>query len=385
MGFSFISRGLFASFVILCLQAGFVDSFLLGAGNADWPELEDIQRSRREANKTENQQPDANTACVIRNLKDIEEKLEQALPPEKSVNKAAALAKPHQIFSNADPATLEKFCTIYKASRFRLAACGDSQMKTFAAKALAVVDFVCIDRYDEFVGAFPCIQKVDRLMDAECQTNCSAYESAAEKLSSAGALIVKKYGPNEIKELFAQSCLYVSCFMNCQKPILEAKCGEKVLMLEMTSIGVTFRNLDDMMSQSAASNVWPRECKPLSSMGVGHESKATQAVTVLSSVNSTSLHLNQTSANSSIVEAPRAASLHTSTTTSPNSTSTASTIGGIVQTKVTTSSPAVANIAPASNTTTTTTVLPIPTKAASLPPGVGTATARARLLQVRKN
>jgi len=61
--------------------------------------------------------------------------------------------------------------------------------------------------------------------------------------------------------------------MDCQKPMLEHKCGDKVLDLEMNSIGVTFRNLDDMMSQSSASNVWPQECKPLSSMGIDHVSK----------------------------------------------------------------------------------------------------------------
>lgn len=82
---------------------------------------------------------------------------------------------------------------------------------------------------------------------------------------------------------------YVECFMHCQKPMLESKCGNKVLDLEMNSIGVTFRNLDEMMSESSAAGYWPRECKPLSSMGLHPEKPSSPAANVSTHENSTAI------------------------------------------------------------------------------------------------
>jgi hypothetical protein len=205
--------------------------------------------------------------CVQRILINLEKKLNSSLTPLKNVSKASQLGKPHLLFSDSDTNNFEKFCKIYKGHRSRLIKCPQSNVKRFALNGLAIVEYMCIEHFSEFMKSFPCLQQVDKDIDLKCRPKCKEYENAAEQLNSQGSTVGENKTKEQVEKVFADSCQYVMCVMKCESPNVKEKCGEQTVSLEEGAIGKTFTALEEIMNDSGNGAMWPTECKPLGQMG----------------------------------------------------------------------------------------------------------------------
>jgi len=203
--------------------------------------------------------------CVLECTEIMDEKLTDAFPEAASNNSNEDVAQKVLKDGDYDAKKFEQFCDIYTPSSRCIRQCPDSDMKKFTVKSLKMVEYMCVERYDDFRKYGKCMDKAGKEIDEICTDQCSSYESGMKKLEN----LTKEntnidYDEYDISDLLNQSCLYVGCLIQCDQPIMKQKCGQGAADLELDTIQVAFESLDDIMASTTGDgDLWPDSCEKL--------------------------------------------------------------------------------------------------------------------------
>jgi len=201
--------------------------------------------------------------CVLDCMETMDEKLKEAFPEvanKSSDNELAdALLK-----SDYDPEKFEQFCDIYTPSARCLDRCPKSEVKKIVQKGLAMLQYMCVDKYDDFRKHGPCMDKAGKEIDQICGEKCKEYGESVQKLEKlTEADNVEDYEDDNVNALLSQTCNFVDCLMQCDQPIMAEKCGKAAADLERDTVRVAFRSLSDVLETAPNGGIWPESCAKL--------------------------------------------------------------------------------------------------------------------------
>jgi len=115
-----------------------------------------------------------------------------------------------------------------------------------------------------------------------------------------------------IQSTIGENCRYASCYMNCSKPSLTAKCGPEAYSLYEELVWKIISSATESMASLGLDSFWPQECKVFTAVyDVDHGSDTT----TMPKTEITSTQINFTSTQNTTIS--------TVSTSKPTSTATA--------------------------------------------------------------
>jgi len=154
------------------------------------------------------------------------------------------------------------FCNdIYKPFIECIDKCESSAELDEVQRSLKPVDFICVDRFDDYIRNLPCFASYRNATLEKCLYGiCADKKDAPKKLKEATAMLQYTRDFSNIKKLMADNCELVECLWPCEKHIIKHGCGKDAARLMRDDLEViqdttkqTFVNYNLMM-------LWPHEC-----------------------------------------------------------------------------------------------------------------------------
>jgi len=259
--------------VLLCailIQNSVSASFDYKASFSSAFHIEQLQRLKREtpsnSSVSKSNSDHDNDACVVKCLRSTEEKLGALQEDDKkSQDQSNPLSPQSALSRDYDPKDFQKLCDAYRPGRECLNACDTTDLKNAAIKGMGLLQFMCVDKYEEFKANLPCMNNASAEAELACKPNCSEFESSVarlEELSSNRDLVVQ-LTPQQLSSVLGGSCQYVDCLSRCGSPLTEKKCGKDVALLDEELVKHVFNSLRNTVTALGAGDQLPKACSKL--------------------------------------------------------------------------------------------------------------------------
>jgi len=228
-------------------------------------QLDRVKRQAKPHNSSAAPDPDHDPdICVIKCLRSTEEHL-GGLQEEDKKNQSP-LSPQSALNRDYDPKDFQKLCDAYRPGRKCLDSCDNTNLKTAALKGMALLQFMCVERFDDFKENLPCMNNASAAAEIACKPNCSEFEQAVNRLEELAGNrdLVTQVSQQQLTRTLAGSCLYVECLGHCGNPITEKQCGKKVAELDEELVKHVFNSLRNTVTALGAGDQLPKECVKLS-------------------------------------------------------------------------------------------------------------------------
>jgi len=163
-----------------------------------------------------------------------------------------------------DAEKFEKFCDIYRPSSRCFHKCPTSKSKAFFLLQLSLAEFVCVERYEDFRKYGPCMNESSEVSDQICEDQCEIYGNETEVLANiTHANITYEFDGDEIRLMLNETCLFISCLVDCDTPILSQRCGPVAADLERETVRRSFKPMRQIFELINIGEYWPDSCDVL--------------------------------------------------------------------------------------------------------------------------
>jgi len=172
-----------------------------------------------------------------------------------------------------DSVKLEKSCKPYRAAKQCIDTCPESDAKTNILHSLSGLQFMCIDRIDDWKGYTPCLSEHCVQVQDACDPKCGSFyfilkqvvdllrqanDNRYARPGNATTLDLGQFG-----KVFADSCSRIYCLNDCSREMVRNFCGNGALNLGEDIMWTTLSSMFYSLRQFGVNVEWPIECKNL--------------------------------------------------------------------------------------------------------------------------
>jgi len=171
-----------------------------------------------------------------------------------------------------DSLRLEKSCGPYRTAKQCIDACPSSDAKTLVVNTWSALQFLCIDRIDDWKGYSPCLSEHCIDIQGPCAPKCGSLVSILKRMvgfledannqrdasQNATALDV-----NKISKFIGESCSRLYCFNQCSQNTTINFCGTGAFYMSEDIQWTTLSSMFFTLQQWGVNIDWPLECKTL--------------------------------------------------------------------------------------------------------------------------
>jgi hypothetical protein len=175
-----------------------------------------------------------------------------------------------------DSVRLEKACGPYRTARQCIEQCKFSETKTNLLSTFAGLQFICIDRIDDWKGYMPCLSEHCVEIQGACAPKCGSFNYIIKQVvallqeandrrfaqrdasKNSTALDVDRFS-----KVFADSCSRIYCFNHCSREMTNNFCGMGALALSEDIQWISLSSMFYSLRQWGVEIEWPVECKTL--------------------------------------------------------------------------------------------------------------------------
>jgi len=214
---------------------------------------QDIARFKREA-------AEDGSICLLSCIEAMEEQLNTI----KSVRTQHAQIQQSSTCQRYEPEQLEALCGSHKEARQCLDACPDGEMRMVGMHALTPLNFMCVDRLEDFKQHLPCLDSICQSAESTCHPTCRQYQPSVDKLTEIqrDTQIRQSSDAMAVTKMVSDACEFIDCFNDCSRPLIVEKCGSGAADLQRDTVRKAFASVTNLLSTVDA---LPNSCHNLAS------------------------------------------------------------------------------------------------------------------------
>lgn len=171
-----------------------------------------------------------------------------------------------------DSMRLEKSCGPYRTARQCIDQCPQSDSKTTLINSFGGLQFMCIDRIDDWKGYTPCLSEHCEEIQSACSPKCGSFGFIIQQVVRVLQQANYQYAQgnssaidvNKFSKVFGESCSRLYCFNDCSRNMTTNYCGNGALSLAEDIQWTTLSSMFYSLRQWGIDLEWPNECKTLS-------------------------------------------------------------------------------------------------------------------------
>lgn len=168
-------------------------------------------------------------------------------------------------------AKLERSCGPYRTAKQCIDACPDSDAKTTLLNSYSSLQFMCIDRIDDWKGYTPCLFENCVEIQGACTPKCGSFKNVIKRVTGLLQNTNEQIGSGNSTALdmenfatvLSESCSRLYCFKDCSKEITKNVCGTGAWIMNVDIQWATLTSMFYSLRQSNLKIDWPLECKTL--------------------------------------------------------------------------------------------------------------------------
>jgi hypothetical protein len=179
---------------------------------------------------------------------------------------------------------LDQSCVAYKELKTCVDACPDSPIKKMSLSPFKLLQFICIERNDDYKKHMPCLSGICPDVQRACVPKCGSIEESTQKLA---ALMFQSFGgrpggppgssvtappspgkdvdSKDVAKVAGETCTKMKCFFDCGEGTVTKQCGKDGYLLYRDFTWNMFSSMVQSMSSIGLQSEWPEECKGLAS------------------------------------------------------------------------------------------------------------------------
>jgi len=174
-----------------------------------------------------------------------------------------------------DSKKLERSCGPYRTAKQCIDVCPDSDAKTTLLNTYSSLQFMCIDRVDDWKGYTPCLFDHCAEIQGACVPKCGSFKNVVKSVTGLLQEALDKqnsdYSDNStaldmenFAKVLSESCSRLYCFKDCSKEITKNVCGNNAWIMNIDLQWTTLTSLFYSLRQQGNLKIdWPLECKTL--------------------------------------------------------------------------------------------------------------------------
>jgi len=163
-----------------------------------------------------------------------------------------------------DPKLLRNACSkqkVFKRLTKCVQKCGTDPMINMITKVVSLMDFVCVERYHDFVKYDECAWNARRLVSRTCVDQCGNGNRSLEHVM---ATINSGQGMSQIMDGMGQMCTLSACQLACVTPAMTESCGtDEAADLYVALIGRAMDAVGYILEQMNMGELMPDACAQL--------------------------------------------------------------------------------------------------------------------------
>lgn len=167
-------------------------------------------------------------------------------------------------------AKLERSCGPYRIAKQCIDACPDSDAKTTTLNSYSSLQFMCIDRIDDWKGYTPCLFEHCTEIQSACTPKCGTFKDVIKRMTGLlqdtddqlAAGNSSALDMENIATVLSESCSRLYCFKDCSKKITKDLCGNGAWIMNIDLQWTTLTSMFYSLNQNLTVD-WPVECKTL--------------------------------------------------------------------------------------------------------------------------
>lgn len=167
-----------------------------------------------------------------------------------------------QLFARTER-EIQDFCRGYLSGRGCLKACTKWKPRpSVLTRMLSAFEFMCVERLEELLEHVPCLNRSQAAVAASCDPRCQTSKVIDLQGPLSQALATNDYARLNIH--LGEICAVVSCSLNCQRGILQERCGNLYAFGYLKGfVNAAFSPIKALVSQMAAEESWEPACEQL--------------------------------------------------------------------------------------------------------------------------
>lgn len=149
-----------------------------------------------------------------------------------------------------EPNQVDTLCTAHKQANKCLEACPEGEMRNVGMNALTPLNFMCVDRFEDFKKHLPCLDSNCEFIEKSCQPSCRQYLTSVNQLTELQRDMNARqsYGAPAITKIISDACGFIECFNKCSRPVIVDKCGPDAADLQRDTVKKAFASISNLLS-----------------------------------------------------------------------------------------------------------------------------------------
>lgn len=159
-----------------------------------------------------------------------------------------------------NPDDLPMMCDKFKAAKYCFDKCEPNPMIAVITGAFRPLEYMCIEKYDEFVKYQECMHQSALEEDDTCEEKCGDEKEILKAMEG----FTELEGQRDFTQIITglqKVCIFTDCHLTCSAPKIVKDCGsEEPLHLMRNLMGESMGMMNNMFRQFGIGDSMPKEC-----------------------------------------------------------------------------------------------------------------------------